>query len=291
MKLATLIVAPGETALHVQTTEGFAPVEALARTSGKESLLGLRDVGELYARGEHAIEDLRQVATDAETTIAWADAHFAPPVLRPGKIICVGLNYMDHIHESGGTKPTNIVLFTKFPTCLVGHGDAIRHLAITEQLDYEGELAVVIGRRTSGVNVDEALSAIGGFTIMNDVSARDLQIAEPQWIRGKSLDTFAPLGPVVLDAGAAPAIEEMRITTHVNGELRQDASCSLMITSVAELIAHISQAITLEPGDVIATGTPAGVGLGMTPPTYLEPGDTVRVTIDPIGYLENVVSA
>jgi 2-keto-4-pentenoate hydratase/2-oxohepta-3-ene-1,7-dioic acid hydratase in catechol pathway len=198
---------------------------------------------------------------------------------------------MDHITESGGTKPERIVLFAKYPNCLIGHGEAVRLPSITNELDYEGELGVVIGRRTSGVGVNEALAAIGGFTVLNDVSARDLQISEPQWIRGKSLDTFAPLGPVVLDAASAPPIESMRIQTFVNGELRQDASCSLMITPVAELIAHISQAITLEPGDIIATGTPSGVALGMKPPVYLKDGDTMTVSIDAIGDLTNAIVA
>jgi 2-keto-4-pentenoate hydratase/2-oxohepta-3-ene-1,7-dioic acid hydratase in catechol pathway len=292
MKLAALRSGRGdESALYVQTSEGFAAVDSLARSSGLEHLRGLHDVGELYARGDAALQDLRRVSVDATTTVATGDALFAPPVRRPSKIICVGLNYMDHITESGGTKPERIVLFAKFPNCLIGHGEAVRLPSITNELDYEGELGVVIGRRTSGVGVGDALAAIGGFTVINDVSARDLQISEPQWIRGKSLDTFAPLGPVVLDAASAPPIESMRIRTFVNGELRQDASCSLMITPVAELIAHISQSITLEPGDIIATGTPSGVALGMKPPVYLKDGDTMTVSIDAIGDLTNPIVA
>ncbi len=292
MKLAALRSGRGdESSLHVQTSDGFASVDALALSSGLEQLRGLSDVGELYALGDAALGDLRNLALDATTTVSTRDAVFAPPVRRPSKIICVGLNYMDHITESGGTKPERIVLFAKYPNCLIGHGEAVRLPSITNELDYEGELGVVIGRRTSGVGVNEALAAIGGFTVLNDVSARDLQISEPQWIRGKSLDTFAPLGPVVLDAASAPPIESMRIQTFVNGELRQDASCSLMITPVAELIAHISQAITLEPGDIIATGTPSGVALGMKPPVYLKDGDTMTVSIDAIGELTNAIVA
>lgn len=292
MKLAALRSGRGgDSALHVQTSDGFASVDALARSSGVEHLRGLSDVGQLYALGDTALEDLRRLSEDATTTIATGDALFAPPVRRPSKIICVGLNYMDHITESGGTKPDRIVLFAKFSNCLIGHGEAVRLPSITNELDYEGELGVVIGRRTSGVAVNEALAAIGGYTVINDVSARDLQISEPQWIRGKSLDTFAPLGPVVLDAASAPPIESMRIQTFVNGELRQDASCSLMITPVAELIAHISQSITLEPGDIIATGTPSGVALGMKPPVYLKNGDTMTVSIDAIGDLTNSIVA
>jgi len=290
MKLAALRTGSGDgTALHVQTATGFASVDSLAHKTGKHHLAGIGDVGELFALGEDILEDLRSIAHDAPTTVSATEARFAPPVRRPSKIVCVGLNYLDHIQESGGTRPQNIVLFAKYPNCLVGHGDGVRLPPITQQLDYEGELAVIIGRRTSGVGVEDALGSIGGFSIINDVSARDLQIAEPQWIRGKALDTFAPLGPVVLDAAAAPPIGDMRIRTHVNGELRQDASCSLMITPVAELIAHISAAMTLEPGDIIATGTPSGVALGMKPPVYLQVGDTMTVSVDAIGELTNVI--
>jgi 2-keto-4-pentenoate hydratase/2-oxohepta-3-ene-1,7-dioic acid hydratase in catechol pathway len=292
MKLAVLREGDGVGAgVYVQTPDGFASVEDLAHSARNSHLEGLRDVGELYARGPDAVDELRELSSSAATTVTSEQAHFAPPVLRPSKIVCVGLNYMDHITESGGTRPERIVLFAKFPNVLVGHGEDVRLPSITNELDYEGELAVIIGQRTSGMSVDEALSAIGGFTIFNDVSARDLQIAEAQWIRGKSLDTFGPLGPVVLDAASAPPIPSMRIRTTVNGELRQDASCSLMITPVAELIAHISQAITLEPGDIIATGTPSGVALGMKPPVYLKDGDSMTVSIDPIGELTNVVRA
>ena len=187
-------------------------------------------------------------------------------------------------------RPERIVLFAKFANCLAGHGDPIVRPAITSQLDYEGELAVIIGRRAVSVPAGEALGYVGGYTIINDVSARDLQGAEPQWIRGKALDTFAPLGPVVLDAAAAPAVGEMTLRTLVNGEVRQDASCGQMITGVPELIAHISAGITLEPGDIIATGTPSGVALGMNPPVYLEPGDKVSIEIPGIGELVNTVA-
>jgi 2-keto-4-pentenoate hydratase/2-oxohepta-3-ene-1,7-dioic acid hydratase in catechol pathway len=167
----------------------------------------------------------------------------------------------------------------------------VKHPAITSQLDYEGELAVVIGRTARDVSVDQALDYVGGYTIINDVSARDLQGSEPQWIRGKALDTFAPLGPVVLDAAAAPAVADMRLRTLVNGDVRQDASCAQMITGVPELIAYISNGITLEPGDIIATGTPSGVALGMKPPVWLQPGDKVSIEITAIGELVNTVQA
>jgi 2-keto-4-pentenoate hydratase/2-oxohepta-3-ene-1,7-dioic acid hydratase in catechol pathway len=212
-------------------------------------------------------------------------------VLRPGKIICVGLNYAAHVAESRGNRPERIVLFAKFPSCVIGPGEPIELPAVTGELDYEGELCVIIGERSKGVKAADALDHIGGFTVINDVSARDLQSAEPQWIRGKALDTFAPLGPVVLDAIGAPPIAEMHIRTLVNGEVRQDAGCDQMLTTVPELVEHISAAITLEPGDLIATGTPSGVGMAMNPPAWLADGDVVSIEIEPIGTLTNPVRA
>ena len=290
MRLAALYRGDeAEPRLYLAVDGGFAPVDELA--AGRPELAGLRDVGDLYARGEDAVAALRGLAAGASASVSADDVRHAPPVLRPGKIVCVGLNYADHIAESRGVAPDRIVLFAKFPSCLVGHGDPVRYPGITTQLDYEGELAVVIGQTARNVSVDQALDYVGGYTIINDVSARDLQGSEPQWIRGKALDTFAPLGPVVLDAAAAPAVADMRLRTLVNGDVRQDASCAQMITGVPELIAYISNGITLEPGDIIATGTPSGVALGMKPPVWLKPGDKVSIEITAIGELVNTVQA
>jgi 2-keto-4-pentenoate hydratase/2-oxohepta-3-ene-1,7-dioic acid hydratase in catechol pathway len=291
VKLAALYRGDADVpVLHVAAGDGFTPVDELAATAGATGLGGLRDVGDLFARGPAAVGQLRELASGAQPTVGAASARYAPPVLRPGKIVCVGLNYADHIAESQAERPQRIVLFAKFASCLIAHGEPIIRPAITSELDYEGELAVIVGRRASGVAAADALDYVGGYTIINDVSARDLQGAEPQWIRGKALDTFAPLGPVVLDAAAAPPVGEMTLRTLVNGEVRQDASCAQMITGVPELIAYISQAITLEPGDIIATGTPSGVALGMKPPVYLEPGDKVSIEISGIGELANTVA-
>jgi 2-keto-4-pentenoate hydratase/2-oxohepta-3-ene-1,7-dioic acid hydratase in catechol pathway len=253
------------------------------------------DVGDLFRRGPDAVDALRAWAAelDQATPIATdeADLTFLPPVARPGKIVCVGLNYRLHAEEGGVAVPTAPVLFAKFPNTLIGHGAPIVYPRITTQLDYEGELAVIIGRRASRVAVADALRYVGAYTILDDVSARDLQSSEPQWIRAKSLDTFAPVGPhaVLPDEGFDPAT--FRIRTTVSGDLRQDSSCGDMVFSVAELIAFISEAITLDPGDIISTGTPSGVGLGFDPPRYLSPGDTVTIEIDGIGVLTNPVVA
>lgn len=292
MRLAALYTGEGEeSALHLELEDGYASVDELARRAGSAQLLGLRDVGDLFARGDAALRELDTLAASATATEPFEGVRVAAPVRRPGKIVCVGLNYLAHIEESGGKKPDAIVLFAKFASSVVGDKENVVLPSITQKLDYEGELGVVIGRRAKGVTSRDAMSFVGGFTIINDISARDLQVAEAQWIRGKALDTFAPIGPVVVSAASAPAIEDMRILTKVNGDVRQDASCSWMITSVPDLISHISEAITLEPGDVIATGTPSGVGLGMTPQVYLQPGDVVSVEINGIGVLTNTVVA
>jgi 2-keto-4-pentenoate hydratase/2-oxohepta-3-ene-1,7-dioic acid hydratase in catechol pathway len=292
VKLAALYQGDVDTpSLHVAAADGFASVDDLAAASGAAELSGLHDVGELYARGPAAVQRLRELAPGAQASVQAADARYAPPVLRPGKIVCVGLNYADHIAESHIDPPDRIVLFAKYPSCLIAHREPIVRPPITSELDYEGELAVVIGTRATNVAAAEALGYVGGYTIINDVSARDLQTTEPQWIRGKALDTFAPLGPVVLDVAAAPPVSEMSLRTLVNGEVRQDASCAQMITGICELIAYVSHGITLEPGDIIATGTPSGVAIGMEPPAYLQPGDKVSIEISGIGELVNTVAS
>jgi len=280
-----------ESQLYVEVNGGYIAVDDLALEGGSPHLSGLHDVGELFELGPDAIHELDALDWVGVPPVAEHEARFAPPIRKPGKIICVGLNYLAHIEESLVSRPSHIVLFSKYSSCLVGHrGEVVRPKA-TKQLDYEGELAVIIGRRARGVGAGDASEYIGGFTIINDISARDLQVAEPQWVRGKALDTFAPLGPIVVDRASAPEIEEMHITTLVNGELRQDASCSLMITPVEELVEYISRDITLEPGDLIATGTPAGVAFGMANPVYLANGDEVTVTISGIGTLSSFVRA
>ena len=213
------------------------------------------------------------------------------PIERPGKIICVGMNYRDHAAESGLEVPSQPVLFAKWPNALVGPGEAIVLPPGCDQVDYEAELGVVIGARARGLAVDEALGAVAGYVCVNDVSARDLQFADGQWTRAKSLDTFCPVGPRLAPASEIADPQRLGIRCLVNGEALQDSSTEHMVFSVAELVAFISEAITLEPGDLIATGTPAGVGFTREPPIYLRPGDEVTVDIDGIGALTNPVVA
>jgi 5-carboxymethyl-2-hydroxymuconate isomerase len=209
--------------------------------------------------------------------------------LVPGKLLGIGLNYRDHAAETGAELPREPLVFAKLASSLTGpHGDIVRP-DYTDELDYEGELAVVIGRRARGVPAERALEHVFGYAVMNDVTARDRQRAEPQWVRAKGGDTFGPFGPWITTADEVPDPQALTIRTAVNGEVRQDGRTADMVFPVAELVAWCSASFTLEPGDVITTGTPAGVGVARTPRAFLVPGDRVRVEIGGIGALDNAV--
>ena len=219
-----------------------------------------------------------------------SDGRLLAPVRWPQKIIAIGLNYGDHARETGAEIPSAPISFVKTPNSLVGPDDAISwHEGSTTQVDYEAELAVVIGRRARRITSDEALAHVLGYTCCNDVSARDAQFADGQWVRGKSFDTFCPLGPWIVTADEIPDPQALGIRCRVNGATLQDSTTAEMIFGVAEIISYLSQYLTLEPGDVIATGTPVGVGFARTPPIFLGDGDVVEVEIDGIGTLSNPV--
>ena len=208
----------------------------------------------------------------------------------PQKIVCVGLNYRDHAEEQGVELPDRPLLFAKWPNTLIASGAPIRIPAICKNPDYEAELGVVIGRRASGVPVDDALDFVRGYVVANDVSGRDLQFSDGQWVRGKSLDTFLPVGTLV-PASEVPDPQALPIRAILNGETMQDSNTSNQIFGVAEVVAFVSQAITLEPGDLIITGTPAGVGAFRKPPVWLQPGDEITIEIDGLGSITNPVAA
>lgn len=208
---------------------------------------------------------------------------------RPGKVIGVGLNFRDHAAETGKTPPAEPLLFAKLPSAISAPGGPVVRPPYTDELDYEGELAVVIGATARDVSEERALAHVFGYAVMNDVSARDRQREEPQWLRAKGGDSFAPWGPWVTTADEVPDPQALRIRTWVNGDLRQDGHTGDMVFSVAALIAYCSSSFTLEPGDLITTGTPAGVGVGRTPPEFLLPGDHVRIEIDGLGSIEHDV--
>lgn len=219
-----------------------------------------------------------------------ADAALTVP-LRPGKIVAIGLNYLDHIREAGMERPQRPLVFTKFTTSLIGDGDAIRvDRAITQRVDWEVELAVVVGRRMTRVAAADALSYIFGYTVANDVSARDVQFSDGQWIRGKSLDTFCPLGPVIVTADEIPDPQALALRTRVNDEVMQDSTTAEMVFGVAELLSFCSHSFTLEPGDVLLTGTPWGCGEFMDPVRSLATGDVVETEVERIGVLRNPVA-
>ncbi len=217
-----------------------------------------------------------------------AELDLLAPVPRPGKVVAIGRNYREHAAEEGAEQPTAPLIFAKFASSVVGPGDDVRwDPALTGQVDYEAELAVVIGTRARRVPVERAVEFVFGYTCLNDVSARDLQFGDGQWTRGKSLDTFCPMGPVVVTADELGDAGDLAISCRVNGEVRQSARTSDLYFGVAQIVSHCSQAFSLEPGDVIATGTPAGVGAFRKPPVWLADGDEMVVEIERIGRLVN----
>jgi 2-keto-4-pentenoate hydratase/2-oxohepta-3-ene-1,7-dioic acid hydratase in catechol pathway len=219
------------------------------------------------------------------------DISLAAPVPRPGKIICIGLNYRDHAAESGMPIPTSPIIFSKFNSCAIGPAASIVIPPGSTQPDYEAELAFIMGRHTRNVARENALDHVFGYTNFNDVTARDFQFADGQWQRGKSCETFAPMGQFVATTDEIPDPQKLWIKLRLNGETMQDSSTDQMIFGVAELVEFLSRYITLEPGDVVATGTPPGVGFARKPPVYLKDGDVVEVEIEGLGVLSNPVIA
>jgi 2,4-didehydro-3-deoxy-L-rhamnonate hydrolase len=247
-------------------------------------------MSELLAGGARAVDRLRGVdaARVRREGTPLAELRLLAPVPRPGKVVAIGRNYRDHAAESGAEPPPAPLIFAKFPTSVVAPGADIRwNTALTGQVDYEAELGVVIGMAARDVTPDEALSYVLGYTCLDDVSARDLQFGDGQWTRGKSLDTFCPIGPVIVTGDEIGDAADLAIRCLVNGEERQAARTSDLYFGVAEIVSHCSRAFTLEPGDVIATGTPAGVGAFRKPPVWLADGDEVVVEIEGIGRLVN----
>jgi 2-keto-4-pentenoate hydratase/2-oxohepta-3-ene-1,7-dioic acid hydratase in catechol pathway len=280
--------------LHVLGPKGYVDLGDAAATLGIAGLGEMADVADLYRAGTTAVSNAHRVAAQSGglrlAALALDDLALEPPIRHPASIVCIGRNYIEHIQEGNAPVPEYPILFSKFPNTLVGSGaDVQAHGQLTQQLDYEGELAVVIGRTAARIPAAQAMSVVAGYTVLNDISARDLQYKDLQWIRGKSLDTWCPLGPVMLSVDEVPDPYALRIQTRVNGELRQNASCADMLFKIPELIEFITRGITLQPGDLIATGTPSGVGLGFKPPRWLVPGDRVEVSIEPIGTLRSVI--
>jgi 2-keto-4-pentenoate hydratase/2-oxohepta-3-ene-1,7-dioic acid hydratase in catechol pathway len=246
----------------------------------------------LLAAGESALKAAAAAAKrpDAVKYDA-ATAKPLAPVPDPQKIVCLGLNYRDHAAESGSPIPREPILFSKYATALIGHGDNIVLPPVSREVDYEAELVIVIGKRGRNIPESQALAHVAGYTVGHDVSARDWQLKKDgkQWMAGKTFDTFAPVGPVLVTADEVPDPHNLPIRLRLNGQTMQDSNTKQMIFNVGATLAYLSQVFTLEPGDLIFTGTPPGVGMARKPPVYLKGGDVVEVEIEGIGLLRNPV--
>jgi 2-keto-4-pentenoate hydratase/2-oxohepta-3-ene-1,7-dioic acid hydratase in catechol pathway len=259
--------------------------------------LGYIEDGEIRPLGGASMLEYIEHGRSAERqpggeVVALEDVRLHAPIARPGKIVAIGLNYVDHAEETGQPIPEVPVVFTKYPNTIIGPGEPIRIPPIAEQIDYEAELAVIIGRQAKGVPEPEALEYVFGYTNANDVSARDLQFSEGgQWTRSKSIDTFLPLGPYIATRDTIPDPQNLYIRAVLNGEVVQDGTTSKMIFPVAELVSFLSQGMTLDPGDIIITGTPPGVGMAREPQLWMKPGDEVSIEIEGLGTLTNPVEA
>jgi 2-keto-4-pentenoate hydratase/2-oxohepta-3-ene-1,7-dioic acid hydratase in catechol pathway len=280
MKLATFTES-GRTRVGVVVEAGVVDL-AVAAPDLPTQMLALLEAG------PPALESAARVA-DGAPALPLETVRLEAPVPRPPKILAVGLNYADHIAESGMERPTLPLIFNKQSTSVVGPRDPFHMPRVSSALDYEGELGVVIGRRGRHVPRDRAAEVIAGYTVVNDVTVRDWQLRTPTWTLGKSFDTHGPMGPWIVTADELPDPHALDLATWVNGELRQASNTKQLVFDAFALVEHLSTAFTLEPGDVIATGTPGGVGIAMKPPKLLQVGDVVRVAIEGVGEIENEV--
>ena len=242
--------------------------------------------------GAAVLARLDKVEPAPANTYPIADVKLEAPISNPQKFLAIGLNYQDHVDElvaRGGKGPEHQMWFNKQVSCINGPYDPIYLPKVSEKLDYEVELAVVIGKRCRYISEADAMTAVGGYMVVNDVTARDWQRQTTQWTLGKSFDSHGPIGPWLLTPDEVPHPQNLDMRLFVNGELRQHTNTALMVYNIAKQISHLSQVMTLEPGDILATGTTSGAGWGMEPPQFLKPGDVVRVEIDGVGHIENTV--
>ncbi|MBW3623057.1 MAG: fumarylacetoacetate hydrolase family protein [Armatimonadetes bacterium] len=270
----------------------------LADDATAERLFGGGDLKAVLERGFEAMEAAQRVDEAAGESGAVADnshsldrVQLRAPIPRPEKVICVGQNYRDHCLEQGAPIPELPILFAKFPTSIQNPGGPVLLPVLSEQVDYEAELAVVIGTQGKHIPMEDAYAYVAGYTCANDVSARDIQFGDKQWVRGKSFDTSCPLGPALVTPDEIPDPQTLGIRCVLNGKTMQDSNTNQLIFNVPYLIWFISKMVTLNPGDVILTGTPPGVGIFRDPPVLLKPGDTVTIEIDRIGSITNPVTA
>lgn len=300
MKLATVINEKGDQFIGVAVNGGQQIIHlADFERSVKGTSTLPKEMIECIEMGEEFINRVNGLLNEADedqlirSSYSIDQLSFLAPIPRPLKnVFCIGKNYREHAIEMGSEAdiPEDLIVFTKAPTSIIGHGaNILSHKNVTSQLDYEGELAIVIGKKGKGIKKEEAFDYIFGYTILNDITARDLQSKHKQFFLGKSLDGSCPIGPWIVDKSEIDNPEELNIKTLVNGEVRQASSTNQFIFPIAEIIETLSNGMTLEPGDIIATGTPSGVGKGFNPPRFLSSGDKIEITIDKIGTLVNIV--
>ena len=279
MRFATL----KNNTLVIVSKKGIIP---LPRLGFAESML------DLINSGDEKIERIKNSIEEIDKGILVEADSFAAPLTNPSKIVAIGLNYFDHAKESKMEIPNSPLVFAKFNNSITGPKDPIIiPNKITKEVDYEAELGVVIGKRTKNISKVDALDYVFGYTVLNDISARDIQFGDKQWVRGKSLDTFCPIGPVIVTKDEIADPQNLEIGCEVNGEILQHDNTKNMIFSVAEIISRLSTSFTFEPGDIIATGTPSGVGFSRKPPIFLKHGDVVKTWIKGIGEMINPVIA
>ena len=280
MKLATFTHA-GSTRIGAVVDDAIVDLAA-ARPELPSDMLAFLEAGTpaMLAASESIADGPR---------IPLTEVRLEAPIARPPKFLAVGLNYADHVAESGLETPEHPTIFNKQSTSITGPTDPIHLPRASHVLDYEGELGFVIGKRCRHVSRDDAADVIAGYLIVDDVSVRDWQLRIPTWTMGKSFDTHGPIGPWISTADEVPDPHQLRLRTWVNGELRQESNTKELIFDCFKLVEHLSTAFTLEPGDVIATGTPSGIGLALKPPKLLVPGDVVRIEIEGLGQIENTV--
>ena len=254
------------------------------------ALLGGDAVGvrELLASGR--LEELAEAANAGASPIPWSDVELRPPIPDPEKIVCIGLNYREHAAEAGIDPPALPTIFAKYRNALAPAGTEVKLPAASEKVDYEAEVAFVIGSRARDVEPSAALDHVAGYMLLNDLSARDLQFATPQWMPGKVFDGAAPCGPALVTPDEAGPPDEIEFRLELNGEVMQEASTADLIFGVAELVSHLSRWMTLEPGDIVSTGTPSGVGSAREPRVWLQPGDKIAVSSPTLGTLETRIA-
>lgn len=275
----------GVAAIGVLDTAGEGVIPLTGKKNIPACMVGFLNMGEA------GVAAAREILAANGTSVPLTDITILAPIPRPrNSVLCVGRNYLEHVKETNAANPVPVhpIIFTKPPYSVVASGAVVDlHEDLTASVDYEGELAVIIGKTARKVPENKAMEHVFGYTILNDVTARDLQKRHTQWVIGKGLDTFCPMGPCITHISAMPDPADISLRTRVNGEVRQEGSTKDLIFSIPNLIALLSSGMTLEPGDIIATGTPQGVGVGFNPPRFLRKGDTVDITINGIGVLRN----